>query len=609
MSREERPDSPSLEGASGRADELLCRARRLIDEGEASAALRLLEEALSLAPDSADLYGELGRALNNLRRLPEARDALRDATRLAPDCAVAWNRLGHVSRALGDLDSAESAFRRAVDLDTTSASAMANLASARLARGDPESGIAMLRQAARLDPANPGPMAQLGDALQGLGRHGEADKAYRTALETEATHVPALAGLGALSMARGEYAAAEQCLRKAIAGRPGDPVAMASLVQLLELQGRSEELLALLDEAPWQHPPAWATVAAGRQLLRLGRRGEAAECLERSDPSDMDRRTRSAFLNLKGRLLDAEGEYDAAFQMFLAANRACPGEFDESGFVDTVDRLVRFFSRTRIDSLPGSGCESDRPVFIVGMPRSGSSLVEQILSGHSRVHACGERTDLYALPRRLSGGNPAERWPECLAEVNPGELAQAARDYLEQEGSSSDDGLRVTDKLPANFLNLGLIALLFPRARVIYCRREPMDVGLSCFQQDFQSPGMSFARDLAHIALYSQGCRRLMEHWKQVLDLPILTLDYEKLVADVEGKAQEVVAFLGLAWESQCLRFHASDRVVRTASHDQVRKPVYGTSIGRWKKYERWLGPLRNGLDAPWPGRTDPSGR
>ncbi|MGD8746418.1 MAG: tetratricopeptide repeat protein, partial [Gammaproteobacteria bacterium] len=131
MSREERPDSPSLEGASGRADELLCRARRLIDEGEASAALRLLEEALSLAPDSADLYGELGRALNNLRRLPEARDALRDATRLAPDCAVAWNRLGHVSRALGDLDSAESAFRRAVDLDTTSASAMANLASAR----------------------------------------------------------------------------------------------------------------------------------------------------------------------------------------------------------------------------------------------------------------------------------------------------------------------------------------------------------------------------------------------------------------------------------------------------------------------------------------------
>ena len=606
MSREERPDSPSREGAGGRADELLCRARRVIDEGGANAALHLLEEALSLAPDRGDLYAELGRALNNLRRLPEARDALRDATRLTPDSATAWNRLGHVLRALGDLDSAESAFRRAVDLDGASASAVANLASARLARGDAESGIAMLRQAARLDSANPAPAAQLGDALQGLGRYGEADVAYRAALKTDPGHVPALAGLGALSMVRGDYAAAEKALRKAIATRPDDLVAMASLVHLLELQGRSEELLVLLDEAPWKQPPGWATVAAGRQLLRLGRRGEAAECLERSDPSDMDRRTRSAFLNLKGRLLDAEGEYDSAFPMFLAANQACPGEFDEAGFVDTVDRLVRFFSRTRIGCLPSSGCESDQPVFIVGMPRSGSSLVEQILSAHSRVRACGERTDLYALPRRLSDGNPAERWPECLAEVNPGDLARAARDYLKPESSPSDDSLRVTDKLPANFLNLGLIALLFPRARVVYCRREPMDVGLSCFQQDFQSPGMSFARDLGHIAVYSQGCRRLMEHWKRVLDLPVLTLDYQELVADTERKAQELVAFLGLAWESQCLRFHDSDRVVRTASHDQVRKPVYGTSVGRWKKYERWLGPLRDGLNAPWPGRTDP---
>ncbi len=609
MSRDESPDFPSGADAGAGTDELLCRARRLIDRGEATAAVAVLEEALTLEPDRGELHGELGRALNNLRRLPEARAALQDATRLAPESATAWNRLGHVLRALGDLDSAESAFRRAVDLDGTWASAVANLASARLARGDPESGIAMLRRAARLDPANPVPAAQLGDALQGLERYEEAGAAYRAALETDPGHVPALAGLGALSMARGEYAAAEKCLRKAIAGRPGDLVAMASLVHLLELQGRSEELLALLDEAPWQHPPDWATVAAGRQFFRLGRWGEAAKCLERSDPSVMDRRTRSAFLNLKGRLLDAGGDYDSAFQMFLAANRACSGEFDEAGFVDTVDRLVRFFSRTRLEGLPSSGCESDRPVFIVGMPRSGSSLVEQILSGHSRVRACGERTDLFALPRRLSGGNPAERWPECLAELTPGELAKAARDYLEPVGSQGDDILRVTDKLPANFLNLGLIALLFPRARVIYCRREPMDVGLSCFQQDFQSPGMSFARDLAHIAVYSQGCRRLMEHWKRVLDLPVLTLDYEELVADVESKAQEVVAFLGLAWESQCLRFYDSDRVVRTASHDQVRRPVYGTSVGRWKNYERWLGPLRNGLETPWPGRTDPSGR
>ncbi|KPK60007.1 MAG: hypothetical protein AMJ59_08490 [Gammaproteobacteria bacterium SG8_31] len=602
-------DPRASDDREGRILGLLEDARSQIDNGQPDAALPLLEEAVRLAPTSGDAHCELGRALNNLRRLPQARAVLEEATRLSPCSAIAWNRLGHVCRALGDPDSAEPAFRRAVDLAPDFPAALANLASAHLARGDAETGVGLLQRAVKADPGDPGTRAKLGDALQGLGRLNEADSAYREALSIDPAHVPALAGLGALLSALGKYRPAEETLRRALEAQPADSVAIASLAHVLELQGRNQEVLSLIENAPWTRPPEWAVVTTARQLLRLGHREAAAARLDGLDQTSMDWRSRTAALNLRGRILEADGDYDSAFLAFRDANRVRPSEFSPEEFTATVDRLIRFFTRDRLATLPGAGCSSDRPVFIVGMPRSGSSLVEQILASHTRVHACGERTDLYALPRRLAGGAPADRWPECLAGADTGTLVQAALAYLEAEVTPGPGTSRSTDKLPANFLNLGLIQLLFPRARVIYCRRDPLDVGLSCFQQDFQSPGMSFARDLGHIGLYQQGCRRLMRHWNEVLDLQMHTVDYEDLVAGPEREARRLVRFVGLEWEDRCLQFHESDRVVRTASHEQVRRPIYASSVGRWRRYARWLGPLRMALDAPWPDRIAPAGR
>jgi Flp pilus assembly protein TadD len=602
-------DPRASDDPEGRIRGLLEDARGQIDNGQPDAALPLLEEAVRLAPASGDAHCELGRALNNLRRLPQARAVLEEATRLSPCSAIAWNRLGHVCRALGDPGSAEPAFRRAVDLDPDFPAALANLASAHLARGDADTGVGLLQRAVKADPGDPGTRAKLGDALQGLGRLNEADAAYREALSIDPNHVPALAGLGTLLSALGNYRPAENILGRALKAQPADPVAIASLAHVLELQGRNQEVLSLMENAPWSRPPEWATVTTARQLFRLGRREAAAARLDGLDQTSMDWRSRTAALNLRGRILEADGDYDSAFLAFRDANRVRPSEFSPEEFTATVDRLIRFFTRDRLATLPGAGCSSDRPVFIVGMPRSGSSLVEQILASHTRVHACGERTDLYALPRRLADGAPADRWPECLAEADTGTLIQAALAYLEAEVTPGPGTSRSTDKLPANFLNLGLIQLLFPRARVIYCRRDPLDVGLSCFQQDFQSPGMSFARDLGHIGLYQQGCSRLMRHWNEVLDLQMHAVDYEDLVAETEREARRLVRFVGLEWEDRCLQFHESDRVVRTASHEQVRRPIYASSVGRWRRYARWLGPLRMALDAPWPDRIAPEGR
>jgi Flp pilus assembly protein TadD len=600
---------PGPDGGPGlRARRLADTGRRAIDDGRPAAALPLLEQAASLAPDDPAVRTELGRALNNLRRLPEARAAFEEAVRLDRGSAVAWNGLGHVCRALGDLDAAGDAFQRAVALQPDSARVLSNLASVHLTRGNIEDGLHMLRQAATLDGSDPRVRCLLGDALQSRGRHVEAAAAYAEALEIDAGHADALAGMGAVMDALGRYADAERLLRTALDRRPGDPVAAASLTHVLELQGRGEEVLALIESCRWAHPPGWAMVAEARQLFQMSRPVEAEACLADADPAQMDPATKSAALNLQGRILDARDECAAAWRMFEAANLSQPADFDPAAFRAAVDGLIGFFTRERMASLPRSGCDSDRPVFIVGMPRSGTSLVEQMLGAHSRVLACGERTDLYQLPRRLSGGRAAQRWPGCLADMDSALLSRAAAEYLEGCPTAERTATRVTDKLPANFLNLGLVQLMFPSARVIYCRRDPMDTGLSCFQQDFRSPGMGFARDLAFIGLYQRACLRLMEHWQAVLDLAIYTVEYEDLVSAPESGARAMIEYLGLEWEDACLRFHESGRVVRTASYDQVRRPVYVSSVGRWRRYDEWLGPLREALAAPWHEENGQSG-
>ncbi len=572
-------------------------------------ALPLLEQAAALAPEMASVHVQLGRALNNLRRLPAAHSAFEEAVRLEPGSADAWNGLGHVRRGLGDLEGAAGAFRKAVSIDPASARALGNLASVEISRGEVESGLAMLRDAAAVDPANPGVRCLLGDALQGTGRQDEAEAAYGEALSIDPDHADALTGLGAVMDAMGRYERAERLLRRALERKPGDPVAAASLTHVLELQGRSEEVLTLLRGFGWSRVPDWAVVSEARQLFALDRREEAEARLDNVDPSGMDPAIRAAALNLHGRISEAGGDYEAAFGAFQAANHAQPVDFDPEGYRDTVHRLIGFFTPERLRALPGSGCESDRPVFIVGMPRSGTSLVEQILGSHSRVHACGERTDFYQLPRRLSGGPAATRWPECLESTDVAELSRVAFEYLDGDGTDGTSALRSIDKLPANFLNLGLVQLLFPGAHVIHCIRDPMDTGLSCFQQDFQSPGMGFTRDLSCIGLYYQGYRRLMEHWQRVLDLPIHKVAYEDLVSEPEAGARAMLEFLDLEWEDACLRFHESRRVVRTASHLQVRQPVYESSVGRWRRYSRWLGPLKAALDVPWQEGTAPPGQ
>lgn len=317
---------------------------------------------------------------------------------------------------------------------------------------------------------------------------------------------------------------------------------------------------------------------------------EAIEGLFRSSATDADR---PPLHYAAAGLLDRIGRYDEAFEHARHANNALHGGFDPNHFKRQIDRRLSYFTPQRLHDLPRASQSSRRPVFIIGMARSGTSLAEQILACHPQVHGGGEMRNLslVADAAAKAGWTEGEIYPEYLDVVSVRRLNRLANEYLSAIGKLNATATYITDKMPHNFLYLGLIALLFPDCHIIHCVRNPLDVCLSCYMTDF-GIGHYYSHDLKHLGTFYNDYKRCMEHWKTVVNLPMLEVRYEDVVADLEGQARRMLEFLDLPWDEGCLKFHESKRPVATASKDQVRRPLYKSSMGRWKHYEKHLGPL-----------------
>ena len=253
--------------------------------------------------------------------------------------------------------------------------------------------------------------------------------------------------------------------------------------------------------------------------------------------------------------------------------------------------------------LKRSGDPSTRPVFVIGMIRSGTSLVEQILASHSDVYGAGELLEITKLASNLPQAlDSSLEYPECIRQLDAGRIASSATGYLRYLAGRDDRAARVVDKLPTNFLHLGLIAILLPNAHIVHCRREALDVCLSIYFQRF-AQGHFYAYDFDDIAAYYAEYERLMAHWKKVLPVEILDIQYEDLLDDLEGESRRMLDYCGLDWQEACLAFHRSQRPVRTASSWQVRQPLYRTAVARWRKFEPHLDELKRALsdrNIPW---------
>jgi Flp pilus assembly protein TadD len=328
---------------------------------------------------------------------------------------------------------------------------------------------------------------------------------------------------------------------------------------------------------------------------RIGHEQQAADwALQHLSRSMFPPAERPQLLFALSGVLDRLGQYDQAFAHARAARQLLHIPYNPDDHNRAISRRIEFFSPARMRSLPRAKHGSRRPVFIVGMPRSGTSLVEQILACHSDVHGAGELEDLLRIVSPFYDGRRGTG-PQSSGGSSAPDVEQMAREYLSIIESLNSSARYVTDKNPLNFTELGLIEQLFPDCRIIHCVRNPMDTCLSCYMTDI-SAGVTFCRDQSTLARYYNQYARLMAHWSQVLTVPILTVRYEDVVDDLSAQSHRILHFLDLPWEDRCLDFHANRRPVATASREQVRKPIYVSSVGRWQHYQQHLDELAVGI-------------
>lgn len=568
------------------------------------------------------------------RRLPEARGLYEQICRLDRRDADAWFALGLVNGLLGSMEGAVAACREAIAIRPHFAEAHFNLAKALKESGQLEASAGSYRRALTCRAQWPEAYNNLGNVLQELGRLDEARAAYEQALRLNDRYAEALVNLGNILKLQGKTAESVSQYRRALALNPVAAVAYKGLGGALIVLGELDEALACYRQAARLDPADIGMVAAEATILeRQGRAEQAYEILKPhidNGPANLEignalaalcdkvgrcdeaiallengltmeravpqlQRRIVAHFNL-GRLYDRKEEYDKAFTHFKAGNALKPQSFDKRGFLKSMDELLGAYSADFLRPAPRATHGSRRPIFVVGMPRSGTSLVEQILASHPQVYGAGELEDISVLAAEMQATiGSLLPYPACVRELTAAACNRLAARYLDKLTQLSPDARYVTDKMPQNFLHIGLIALLFPQAHIIHCTRDPMDTCLSCYCHDFAGYH-PYVYQLDNLGVYYKNYQRVMRHWREAVSLPILDVSYEALVEDPEAITRDMLAFCGLEWDDRCLRYYESRRFINTLSYNQVRKPIYKSAVQRWRHYEAYLDPLKKAL-------------
>ncbi len=440
----------------------------------------------------------------------------------------------------------------------------------------------------------------LGSCLIGMGQRAQAvPHLTRAAALNPAAVLPHIELTRAYSLLE-KYDQARAAINRALALEPHNQTAQAYKADLLAVVGEHDEAAqiatALLDAGV--SAPAIA-VQVAPIAAKAGRADDAIALLQRITPETAPAAPNIIMaLFILAELLDKAGRCDEAWPVLERANTLAKTPFDPDAHAACVDAMTANWTRASIASLAPAASPATNLLLIVGMPRSGTSLVEQILASHPRVFAGGERTTLPHMAMQLQGA-PDHSGSYFLLDPAPlrdrSTVAQAADKLRVSIPPAARAAARFTDKTPGNWRCLALAQTLAPDTRVVWCRRDPMDNCVSCYFQHFYGPH-PWCYDLAHTARVYRDHERMMRHWQSELDLPILELEYEQMVEDQEAQTRRLIDFAGLDWDDACLRFHETKRVVRTRSNEQVRQPIYKSAVARWKRYEQHLAPLREAL-------------
>ena len=532
----------------------------------------------------------------------------------------------------GDLQAAERLYRKALAQQPDSFDALNLLGVVRAQQGQYQEAKLLIAKAVALDPRHAGALSNLGNVLSELGRPQEAVESLTRALALEPDNVDAAYNLGnAFSKAR-RYEEALERYRDVLRRRPSFTAAQFAYSEALRQMGRHEEALAVLEQVIAREPRSYdAENRRGAILRELGRPEEALRAFDASialDPTqtepylalvslkgvavddprvgamealarrnDLPPDRRSLLLFALAHAYERARRYDESFTYLLEANRLRRSQvvYDERPGKRRFQRVRHFFTPELMAEKSGQGSMSELPIFVLGFPRSGTTLVEQILASHPAVHGAGELTFMGELAAGMKARGTLH-FPDCLPFLPAEEYRRCGEAYVERLRALAPEAPRITDKMPDNHMFVGLIHLILPKAKIIHLRRDPLDTCLSCFSQHFASD-INYAYDLRELGRYHRMYLDLMEHWRRVLPAgAMLEVQYESVVEDIETQARRILDYCGLPWDPRCIAFHETHRPVKTASVDQVRRPIYRSSLQRWKPYESRLGPLMEGL-------------
>ena len=532
------------------------------DDSDKDTAIEYYRKVISINPSYIESINNLGAVLVEQEKFEEAIATLIQVIKLNPNYAEAHCNIAHAFIGQEKFDHALKGLEKAISLKEDYADAYIGRARIQQELNQLDSALISIKQALTIEPDNTDAHAVLGALCIENNQLDIARSSFKKALELDRTNGRALIGLGTLKMQTGDTEEAESYFNKALEIKPDDITARISIVQARKTIAGEENFLQL--EAKIPELDSMTSTKAMPIHFALGKCYEDLKMDEKAFPHF-----------LKGcEIKRSKIDYDADSQH------------------KNIQSITDFFNPGMIDSLSGAGNPSTTPIFILGMPRSGTTLTEQIISSHSAVFGAGELPDLLQLANTPLDNGATVGFPGSVKNLTKEHLTALGDQYLAQVQAIAPEAKHITDKMPANFFCVGLIHLMLPNAKIIHIRRNPVDTCLSGFSKLFNN-GQAHSYNLVELGRHYCNYDRLMKHWHKVIPSDnFMEIQYEDLVANTEEKTRELISFVNLEWDDACLNFQDNKRAVRTASIAQVRKPIYQSSVAKWKRYEEHLGPL-----------------